>query len=127
MPNQATMKKLKIAYWIVTLIFALANLASGFGSFFPNQESAAIAIMLGYPAYLFIMLGVAKILGSIAVLQTKFRTIKEWAYAGFTFDYVGAVVSFLVVGGNISGVIFCIIFIILLSASYWLWKKVDKT
>ena len=81
--------------------------------------------LLGYPTYLLLIIGVAKILGSIAVLQTKFRTIKEWAYAGFTIDYIGASTSFYIVNASASAIIGPLIFLAVLFASYVLWKKVE--
>lgn len=56
----------------------------------PQQETMA---NLGYPEYLMTILGVAKILGVIALLSPGLPLLKEWAYAGFTFDLVGASAS----------------------------------
>ena len=117
-------KTIKIIYWAVTIIFCLANLFSGISGFFPNQQSLDIMKQLGYPAYLLFILGVAKTLGSIAILQTKFKTIKEWAYAGFAIDYIGAAASFYFIHSDLISILFPLIFIAVLFASYFLWKKV---
>jgi uncharacterized membrane protein YphA (DoxX/SURF4 family) len=53
---------------------------------------------LGYPAYLLPFLGTAKLLGVAAILAPGFPRLKEWAYAGLTFDVVGALYSHLSVG-----------------------------
>ncbi len=53
---------------------------------------------LGYPLYLMRILGLAKILGAVAIVTNRSRTLAEWAYAGFVFDLVGAVASHLIVG-----------------------------
>jgi hypothetical protein len=45
---------------------------------------------LGYPSYLLAILGTAKLLGAPALLQNRFPTLREWAYAGFAFDLIGA-------------------------------------
>jgi len=45
---------------------------------------------LGYPYNVLILLSVAKILGIMVILLPGFPRLKEWAYAGFTFDLVGA-------------------------------------
>lgn len=37
---------------------------------------------LGYPTYFVPFIGVAKVLGAIAILVPGFPRIKEWAYAG---------------------------------------------
>ncbi len=53
---------------------------------------------LGYPRYLLPFLGTAKLLGVAAVLVPVPRRLKEWAFAGLTFDLVGALYSHLSVG-----------------------------
>lgn len=50
---------------------------------------------LGYPAYLPILLGVWKALGAIALVAPVSPVLREWAYAGFTFNYTGALISHL--------------------------------
>ncbi len=118
-------KTIKILYWTLTIIFALANFGSGIAEFFPNPEGLAVMTLLGYPAYLFIILGVTKILGSIAIIQTKFKTIKEWAYAGFAIDYIGASASFYFVKGDVFAIIFPMIFLCFMFITYALWKKYE--
>ncbi len=116
-------KSVKIWYWIITILFSLFMLYSGIGGFMPNEQTVGVMQLLQYPLYLLVILGVAKMLGVIAILQTKWNTIKEWAYAGFTFDILGAAVSFGAVGAGAGSVIFTAIFLIPLFLSYWLWKK----
>lgn len=53
---------------------------------------------LGYPLYFIPFIGVAKILGVLAVLLPLSSRIKEWAYAGLIFDLVGATYSIIAVG-----------------------------
>ena len=118
-------KTIKITYWTVTIIFCLANLFSGISGFFPNKQGLDIMRQLGYPTYLLLIIGVAKMLGSLTIVQTKFRTIKEWAYAGFTIDYLGASTSFYIVNAGWLSIIFPLIFLIVLFVSYFLWKKVE--
>jgi uncharacterized membrane protein YphA (DoxX/SURF4 family) len=69
----------------------------------PNIMSAPewveIFKMLGYPLYMLPFIGVAKLLGVIALLVPGFPRLKEWAYAGMFFDLTGAVYSGLCVGG----------------------------
>jgi len=45
---------------------------------------------LGFPLYVVILLGVWKVLGSIALVVPGFALLKEWAYAGIFFDLTGA-------------------------------------
>ena len=116
-------KTIKIIYWIVTILFVLVNLFSGISGFFPNQQALALMQQLGYPAYLLLILGVTKVLGSLTLLQTKFKTIKEWAYAGFAIDYIGASVSYIF-SGYTAEAIGPLVFLVVLFVSYAFWKKV---
>ena len=117
--------KTKILYWIVTFLFCLANLFSGISGFFPNEQTSELMALLGYPMYLLVILGVAKILGVVALVQTKFRTIKEWAYAGFAIDYIGASASFYFVGAGFSALLFPLLFLAVMFWSYYSWKEVS--
>jgi hypothetical protein len=92
-----------------------------------QTESAQKGIVdLGYPVYFNYIIGVAKLLGVVAILQSRFKTIKEWAYAGFTFDIVGAGASLLLVGGGIMSLLFVVPFLAVLFGSYVLWKKLEE-
>jgi hypothetical protein len=79
---------------------------------------------LGYPEHLLNLLGTAKIIGVISILQNRFTLLKEWAYAGFTINLIGASWSHLSVGEPI--IMPLILFIVLMS-SYILWKKIIKS
>jgi hypothetical protein len=43
---------------------------------------------LGYPAFTVFPLAVAKILGIIAIVSNKSKTLKEFAFAGFLYDLI---------------------------------------
>lgn len=90
----------------------------------PNEQGLAVMALLGYPLYLNFILGTAKVLGVIAIMQNKFKTIKEWAYAGFTFDMLGAASSFVLSGAAMQ-VVFIVPFIALMFVSYYFWKKLN--
>ena len=119
-------KTIKIIYWTVTILFCLANLFSGIAELFPNQQAFDAMTHLGYPAYLLTILGIAKILGSIAIVQTKFKTIKEWAYAGFSIDFIGAAASMYFSGDNPIMMLLPVVFFAVMFTSYYLWKKVEE-
>jgi hypothetical protein len=61
-------------------------------------DALAVFTHLGYPPYLLVFLGTAKTLGVVAVLLPGLRRLKEWAFAGLTFDVTGALYSHLSVG-----------------------------
>ena len=88
------MKKINIIYWISTILLALLMLSSAIPSIINGPDSIKIMTThLGYPLYFTPFLGVAKLLGVIALFVPGFPKIREWAYAGFTFDLIGALYS----------------------------------
>jgi len=93
------MKKIhKIIYWIATIWLALGMTSTGIVQIIKMKEEVDMMTKLGYPTYFLTILGVWKILGSIAVLLPRSPLIKEWAYAGFFFAMSGAFISHLAVG-----------------------------
>jgi hypothetical protein len=93
------MKKTNIFYWIFTGLFSFLMLASAI----PDILSMPIAVQgmhteLGYPVYFIPFIGVAKLLGVIAILVPGFARLKEWAYAGLFFDLIGATFSIIAIG-----------------------------
>jgi uncharacterized membrane protein YphA (DoxX/SURF4 family) len=90
-------KKITIIYWIATLWLALGMVSTGIVQIIKMEEEVLNFNKLGYPTYLLTLIGIAKILGVIAILSPKFPILKEWAYAGFTFTMSGAIISHIVV------------------------------
>ena len=88
-----TMNRKQIAYWVLTALFCLAMGISGFLNLTRFEGLQESITDLGYPVYLMSILGVAKLLGVIALLIPKAPRLKEWAYAGFAFDMLGASAS----------------------------------
>lgn len=119
------MKKIKIAYWTVTILFVLSMLQSGIVQLIPTEGSKELFILLGYPLYLLTILGVAKLLGAIVLVLETFKTLKEWAYAGFAFDLIGASASGAYIGEMLV-VIVPLVFLAVMFLSYFLWKKMEQ-
>jgi hypothetical protein len=53
---------------------------------------------VGYPQQLRVLLGIAKLAGAIVLLLPRLPALKEWAYAGFTFMWIAAVVAHYLAG-----------------------------
>jgi hypothetical protein len=70
----------------------------------------------GYPDYFVMLLGVAKLVGAIALIVPLWDKVKEWAYAGFAFTFIGAVWTHL---ATHTPWVAPVIALLLLSASYW--------
>jgi len=86
-----------VAFWICTALVAFFMISGGLANVF-LQASIAGFIKLGYPAYFARILGVWKVLGGIAILAPRFPRLKEWAYAGMTFELTGAAITDAVAG-----------------------------
>lgn len=112
-------------YWIVTFLLALMMLLDGFAGALRVQGAKEALAQLGYPEYLSTIIGVAKIFGAIALLQNVFRAIKEWAYAGLAFAFIGAFASHVFVGSSIGFIILPIVMLAIVLLSYFLWIKFE--
>lgn len=84
-----------LAYWIPTALFSLAFTASAVQDLVHADAIMAGLAHLGYPAYLASFLGVLKLAGVAAILAPGTPRLKEWAYAGITFELLGASYSHL--------------------------------
>lgn len=117
------MKKINTWYWIVTILFAGFMLFSAVPDMMMAPEAVTMITGLGYPKYFVSFIGVAKLLGAIAILIPGLNRLKEWAYAGLFFDLIGATYSGLAVGGFQAPMLFMILPLGFLFLSYYLWHK----
>ena len=120
------MKQTKMIYWISTsMIFIMEGVIPAFTS---QTELAKQGIShLGYPGYFGNALVVFKVLGAIALLIPQVpKRIKEFAYAGFVFDFVFASLSHFVVDGVDFQSFFPLIFLVILVGSYLSYKNLEK-
>lgn len=118
------MKKTNIIYWIFTILVAILFGMGTIPSILSNASSVQLIVNhLGYPHYLLPFLGVAKLLGVIAILVPGFPRLKEWAYAGLSFDLAGAMYSTIAVGDPATGWLFFVLFFMLIAVSYIYYHK----
>src|SRR5947209_1527949 len=104
------MKRTNLAYWIVTGLFAAFMLFSAVPDILVSADAVKIVTtQMGYPQYIIPFLGVAKLLGALAILIPVNATLREWAYAGLFFDLAGATYSGLAVGGAQPEMLFMIL------------------
>jgi hypothetical protein len=112
------MDKRQIGYWIATGLFCLAMTAGGAMILMHFEVQKESILALGYPEYLMTILGTAKLLGVAALLVPGMPLLKEWAYAGFTFDLLGASASHAFVGDAPVEVVLPLIILAIAAASY---------
>ena len=115
-------KTMKILYWVLMGLFSLFILMDAMGGLVQAKEGIKALNELGYPIYLMRFFAVLKILGVIALLTPKFPRLREWAFAGFAFNFIGAFFSWAM-AGNTSNLIFPVIALALLLGIYFLEKK----
>lgn len=120
------MKTTKIIFWTTTiLIFLFEGVMPALTS---QSEMAKEGIRhLGYPEYFGNALVVFKILGVLALIipQVPGR-IKEWAYAGFAFDFIFASISHFAVDGMDFQGFFPLIVLAILIISYVTYHKIQR-
>ena len=80
-------------YWAVTGLLALSAVFAGVNYLWGSQQVVEGFAHTGYPQQLRVLLGIAKLLGGITLIVPGLLTLKEWAYAGFTFTWIAAVVA----------------------------------
>lgn len=121
------MKKTKTFYWVFSILFALAMIFTAVEDVLLTQR--VVEFMkghLGYPNYFTFFIGMAKILGSVAILIPGIGRLKEWAYAGLAFDIIGAIYSAVCVDGFQPPMAIMLIWVVLFILSYTYYRKMEN-
>ncbi len=119
------MKKEKILFWSATTLIALFE--GVMPALTSQTELAKEGIRhLGYPEYFGNALVVFKILGVlILVIPQVPKRLKEWAYAGFTFNFLFAAISHGAVDGINGQTFFPLVVLGVLAVSYVYYHKLN--
>ena len=119
------MKKEKIIFWTATTIIALFE--GVMPALTSQTELAKEGIRhLGYPEYFGNALVVFKVLGVLALVIPQItKRVKEWAYAGFAFDFIFASISHGAVDGMNVQTIFPMFVLGILAVSYIYYHKLS--
>ena len=118
-------KRNKIIYWIATVWLALGMTSTGIVQIMNVPEEIQMISGLGFPAYIVTFLGICKLLGVVAILIPGWPLLKEWAYAGFFFNMVGAIYSHAV-NGSAAGELFGPSLLIVLIAISWQFRPASR-
>lgn len=116
------MKKTNIIYWILNGLFAAFMLFTAIPDILLAPDAVKFIADLGYPLYFIVFIGIAKSLGSIAILIPGFPRIKEWAYAGLIFDLIAAMYSVAATAG-VAASLPILLFIAFGFAAYFFYHK----
>lgn len=121
-----TKKTTKAIYWITTVIIFLFE---GVMPALTSQTQLAKEGIrhLGYPEYFGNTFVIFKVLGTLALIIPQVpNRIKEWAYAGFAFDFIFAGISNWAVDGLSFLAFFPLIFLAILITSYTFREKLKR-
>lgn len=91
-----------------------------------NHDTMAVPAFesLGFPTWVIYPLAVAKLLGVVAITTRKNARLKEWAYAGFFFNFLLALVAHVVVAdGEFVG---AAVALVLLIVSYIFGERMEE-
>src|SRR5262245_13545410 len=88
-------KGLVVGFWVVTVLFCLQLSFTAYYELLVLPDAAQAFARLGFPADFFrIELSWAKVAGVAVLLIPAFPArLKEWAYAGFAFNLVSALIA----------------------------------
>lgn len=117
------MKKNKILYWSFTGLVALAFLLSSFMYLGKNPQLVENFKKAGFPDFFITILGLAKLLGALALVNPWFPKLKEWAYAGFVFVLIGAIWTHIATS---TPFVAPVLFLVLVLASYFFFRKINR-
>src|SRR5690606_28555621 len=122
------MKTQKIIFWTTTTIIFLMEAVMPLSTlvFAPDQFNVGTK-PLGYPDYFAYALIICKALGALALMLPVISTrVKEWAYAGLTFNLLFATYSHLVVDKNMGYIIMPLVVLVILALSYISYHRLRK-
>ena len=121
-----TIQNTKRLYWTSIILFSLMMLMDGIGGVTQQEAGQEVMRHLGYPLYFLIISGVAKLLGALALLQNRFHALKEWAFAGFAFNFIGAFASRAFLQDSIFELTLPLIMLGVLLLVYASWKNYGR-
>jgi uncharacterized membrane protein YphA (DoxX/SURF4 family) len=119
-------KATTVIYWTSTVLFASVFAVTGILYLIHTPQMVTKLALLDYPPYMLAILGTAKILGAIALVVPRLPKLKEWAYAGFVIDFLGAIWSHLAVQGVGRSAVVVLVPLALVTVSYVSYRKIEK-
>lgn len=123
------MKKNKIIFWVSSIIIALMEGLMPLVTWLVAPQYMTVGTKaLGYPDYFAYALIIAKIFGVIAIIFPKTpKMLKEWAYAGLTFNLLFAFISHTIVDKEIGNMIMPLVVLAILITSYIYNSKISNS
>ncbi len=88
----------KIIYWTATILVLLSVGLGGIPDLLKIDALKESFRRIGFPEYYLPFFGVLKILGAITIVVPALRRLREGAYAGMMFYFLGATYAHVAVG-----------------------------
>jgi hypothetical protein len=88
----------RVVYWVFAGLTFLFLAVFGVQDLLHTQMVSDTIRHLGYPWYFSYLLGAGKLLAVAALVYPKTRLLREWAYAGVTFELISSFASHSFVG-----------------------------
>ena len=122
------MKKNRSIFWAATMVIIIWEGVMPLSTLaFTPEYATAGTRPLGYPDYFAYALIICKVLGVIAIAYPKTpNKLREWAYAGLTFNLVFAFISHAAVDQNIGFMLMPLAFLGILAVSYIYKNKIQQ-
>jgi len=120
------MKKNRIIFWVATTIIILWEGVMPLTAWLFSPDQATVGTRpLGYPDYFAYALIICKALGVLAISVPNIPAkLREWAYAGLSFNLIFAFISHAVVDKNIGFMLMPLVVLGVLAVSYVYRRKI---
>jgi DoxX-like family len=119
-------KKVKITFWISTILVALMTVPSVFMTNLPDSVAMFNHLGVGASWFRWELEGAKTIAGLVLLMPFIKGRIKEFAYFGLGLDFISAVISISAVDGVKNGSPI-LIAVIVLAISYFSYHKIEGT
>ncbi len=120
------MKKEKIIFWVATVVIILWEGVMPLVTLLFTPQYVNVGTKpLGYPDYFAYALIICKVLGVLAISYPKTPAVlREWAYAGLTFNLIFAFISHAIVDQNVGFMLMPLVVLSILAVSYVYRNKI---
>ncbi|CAN5844081.1 hypothetical protein BH11BAC4_BH11BAC4_09230 [soil metagenome] len=121
-------KQIKSAYWISLVLMTIVMLISSVPCVLKLDYAVEhFCKVLKLPEYLLVFTGLTKLIGLMLLYIPNISKIKEWVFAGFAFDLMGAWYCNFRGMNSFTATIPIIIFMVILFAVYYFNKKLNAS